>query len=560
MLFLLPYWACVMAGNPTLDPVFVNATLQHAVVIPVWGTAEANANVTVILDNPAHGGGATIITTADANGNWSAKIPPQPAGYGHQLLISSNGYFKTMVNFGLVVLCSGQSNMGMPVGTYDVYKFHADNGTAECAAAGRYSNQVSLLEVNQMKYMARRTLEWAPVEATPTGCKPNSTHWPYCVSKLAHFSAVCWYTGRALADQMGPGMPIGLIEAAVGGSPIEYWLPPTGVTNTNPCEMDKPQCDTSFNDSWFFVDIVQQLTEDPPDTFPSKPGLGFTYGALVWDQAERDVKCPTSLSQYACMQAYLTTSWRERFSAETTPFVTVQLPGYTAALINGTGNYNRSLTSEQVFDMRLQQVAGTTKVSNASYVPTYDLSCPTSPYGSVHNVEKGPIGKRVADQILLLLDGKGGIDARTATGPRVESATFQKIGTGTGNFEFKLALAGGTAPWGIKGTKNCTTCCSGSEPTGHPSDAHTVDLDVGSSDGVWLNATGVVIDSTSGTLTFQIGATQDWSPVTVRHTGASIFPQCAVYAAEKLPLIPFKMMLTELEESTTKIDTDFIKL
>ena len=31
---------------------------------------------------------------------------------------------------------------------------------------------------------------------------------------------------------------------------------------------------------------------------------------LVWDQAERDVKCPRSLAHYACMQRLLIRSWR----------------------------------------------------------------------------------------------------------------------------------------------------------------------------------------------------------------------------------------------------------
>ena len=53
-----------------------------------------------------------------------------------------------------------------------------------------------------------------------------------------------------------------------------------------------------------------------------------------------------------------------------------------------------------VFDMRLEQAAGCENVSAASYVATYDLSVPTSPYGSVHNVEKGPIGERIAAQLM----------------------------------------------------------------------------------------------------------------------------------------------------------------
>ena len=58
---------------------------------------------------------------------------------------------------------------------------------------------------------------------------------------------------------------------------------------------------------------------------------------------------------------------------------------YTGALNNGTGTYPGYIDAEMVFDMRLQQAAGANapSVQNGSYVTTYDLSCPTSPYGSV---------------------------------------------------------------------------------------------------------------------------------------------------------------------------------
>ena len=83
---------------------------------------------------------------------------------------------------------------------------------------------------------------------------------------------------------------------------------------------------TRYNDSFFFTDIVQQL-------------VPATVSAVVWDQAERDVKCPQSTRAYACMQRLLATSWRERFASPRAVFVAVQLPGYTGALNNGTGHY-----------------------------------------------------------------------------------------------------------------------------------------------------------------------------------------------------------------------------
>jgi sialate O-acetylesterase len=38
------------------------------------------------------------------------------------------------------------------------------------------------------------------------------------------FSALCWYAGKHLYDRLGGRAPVGLIIAAIGGSPIEYWV------------------------------------------------------------------------------------------------------------------------------------------------------------------------------------------------------------------------------------------------------------------------------------------------------------------------------------------------
>ena len=82
-----------------------------------------------------------------------------------------------------------------------------------------------------------------------------------------------------------------------------------------------------------------------------------------------------------------------------------------------------------------------------SFVATYDLSVPTSPYGSVHNVEKGPIGERIAAQLMQAFSGKPvwegphAIDAKAHSGP---------FGSSWVNVTFA-----GTPPFGIFPTKNC---------------------------------------------------------------------------------------------------------
>jgi len=314
--------------------------------------------------------------------------------------------------------------------------------------------------------------------------------------------------GRMLSDHLGSEMPMGLIEQAVGGSPIEYWISPEAIAA---CEVDEPQCDDKKDDSVFYHEKIQPL-------FP------FTLGAVIWDQAERDVKCPVSLAAYPCMQKQLISTWRDSF-ASSFAFVAVQLHGYTAALNNGTGSYEGGVTAEMVYNMRLAQEEGIAGVDSAAIVPSYDLSCPTSPFSSVHIPDKADVGARVALQLRRLM----GETSLVAEGPRATAATAEE---GRSGFEVSVAFSGGSGPFELRGTRNCTSCCDG---------AHSVDMDV-SADGLfWVNGTVATLSSDGRTLSFRAALPGGERPRHVRHTAASIWPQCALYNGEGLPAMPFRM-------------------
>ena len=57
---------------------------------------------------------------------------------------------------------------------------------------------------------------------------------------LHGFSAVCWYTGKSLFERLGAKVPVGLLSASVGGSPIEAWIAEASVQQ---CGAAKPTCD-----------------------------------------------------------------------------------------------------------------------------------------------------------------------------------------------------------------------------------------------------------------------------------------------------------------------------
>jgi sialate O-acetylesterase len=262
--------------------------------VQVVGTGPPNSKVQ--LTTPAN---KVIDLTVDGRGGWRYELPPQPTIWNQSMQISNTVSTDTItVSFGETLLCSGQSNMQMPVApTSPCCKlppsqrkgfcscFAADNSTAGLAAAGQYTGKIAVASVEQNYGMWNGS--YCPYPWTNRSCISHP-EWNTVVGgeegNIGHFSALCWYTGVSLFEQLGGDVPVGLMVGSVGGSPIEFWLPPNHVNNSV-CGIDTPPCDNggrnNYTDSEFFEQLI----------FPFMP---FTVGTVLWDQGERDVRCAFS--------------------------------------------------------------------------------------------------------------------------------------------------------------------------------------------------------------------------------------------------------------------------
>lgn len=460
------------------------AVLQRGMEASVWGTSGAKSGtlVTLYVD-----GVKAVSAKVNASGNWTAKLPRYKPAFDRTLTIhDGTSNVSVNVSFGDVILCSGQSNMGMPVGPNKNSGFNADNATAESAASGRYNGKIWLM-------------------------KPNKGGWFAPSPKaLQTFSAICWYTGKILSEYHHGNVPIGLIEAAVGGSPIEYWIPSDTI---HACETDIPVCDDHLSDSVFYEEFIQ----------PLQP---YTIGSVIWDQAERDLKC-NHTEIYPCLERGLIANWRQGFDSLFS-FVVVQLPGYFDHV-----NLDEGLDSSDLFRMRLAQETGFQSIPKTSITATYDLSCYNCwSHGTVHNPDKSDVGLRVSLQLRHLR----GEDI-VFEGPRATSVSMwdQKIGTGVNkNFTIKVTFSGGTKPFYLKGTRNCTACCKAMG-----------DFDV-SIDGItWTNGTTPVL---TGDAEVSFSVILQAPPKMVRYTAAGYWPQCAIYNQEALPAMPFQMPISSIKK------------
>ena len=382
-------------------------------------------------------------TMADPWPVWRATLPSMPAGFGHTVNVTANATSRNSYNastglhFGTVLLCSGQSNMVLSVGPGH---FDADNSTAESLASSAFSGKISLFSSYRM--------QWQNVSSTT----------------LPAFSAVCWYAGKAYYQtHMADGTePLGLMLGAASGTPIEYWVRDqadvAGCGNVTGRCWNATKVKDHFGRWTGMSHLYNQLIK-PLAT------AGFGISAIIWDQAEADVGChieqfPTPFlggdPAYTCLQKAMIAGWRADFtpvSGQSTrqaaiPWVGVQLPGYGAPNVTG-------VQASHLFEMRLGQAAGVAGVEAAEIVPTYDLSCPECPWGSIHPTDKQEVGARIANRIgALALDAPAGVGpaavSATATSPSSSNVTTVSI-------VFKKQ--DDAAPLQLLPTRNCTLCC-----------------------------------------------------------------------------------------------------
>lgn len=156
-------------------------------------------------------GAATARARADAQGNWQVSLPALPRGVSGTVAIRSAGGAALQladVVTGDVWLCSGQSNMDLPV-----------SGSAN---PDRTARESAGLPVRLLKL--KRTAEVKPAR----DIVPEVAWSRAAPDNLGGFSAACWHMAREILRH-DPKTPLGLIHAAWGGSTIEDWMSPAAL-------------------------------------------------------------------------------------------------------------------------------------------------------------------------------------------------------------------------------------------------------------------------------------------------------------------------------------------
>lgn len=173
--------------------------LQASMPITIWGWAEPSADVSVSVQNRAGS------TTAGDDGSWSVTLDSLEPGGPFTLSVegSDGSRITREVYAGEVYLCSGQSNMELPMAW----------GRPEYAS--EFSRPADPL-LRQYKVIPEYDFAGSHDDHT-------DARWTACDAQgTAEFSQIGYFFGRMMREHLG--VPVGLLNVSLGGSPIESWM------------------------------------------------------------------------------------------------------------------------------------------------------------------------------------------------------------------------------------------------------------------------------------------------------------------------------------------------
>ena len=207
LLLLAGFLSFGMYAQVKMSPLFTdNMVLQQKADAPVWGTSDPGSEIKVLTSWNK----TAYSTVAAEDGKWMLKVKTPKAGGPYEMTVYENGReVKKIGNIliGEVWLCSGQSNMEMPVKGWGKVL----NYEQELKDAAKYP-KIRLLQVKKLTSPH-------PEEDLFT----DTDGWAVCSpASLEEFSSTAYFFGREL--HLKKNVPVGLINTSWGGTIIEAWM------------------------------------------------------------------------------------------------------------------------------------------------------------------------------------------------------------------------------------------------------------------------------------------------------------------------------------------------
>ena len=346
--------------------------LQRDVANRIWGWDKPGTEVSVSADS------ATVRATANAEGQWSAQIPPMQSGGPIEITVKGTTEIKLAdVLIGDVWVCSGQSNMEWSV----AQSANAQQEIAECNVP-----QIRHCKINH-------------VPADKPQSDVASGGWKVASPEtVGEFTAAGYFFAKNLQHELN--VPIGIIGSNWGGTRIEPWTSPAGFQQIPALKeiTDKLGEYPSKNDKGE-IDIGSPMALYNGMIHPLLP---FAIKGAIWYQGESNMG--EGMLYHEKMKA-LIGGWRQAWNQPELPFYFVQLAPY---------RYGDPQALPAIWEAQLASLS----IPSTGMVVTTDIGN----VADIHPVNKQEVGRRLA---LWALAQTYGRTEFVSCGPLFRSASVE---------------------------------------------------------------------------------------------------------------------------------------
>ncbi len=329
-----------------VSPLTDNMVLQREMDVPIWGTAAPKERITVSFNEQRKQ------TTADEAGKWNVVLSPMKAGGPHKMIIEGKASKVTLDNvlIGEVWICTGQSNMDFPLGAF----------------RAKYDAQVEAADMTGVRLVNFDT-------------RGSGTDWQECTPTTAStFSATGFFFGRQLYRKLG--VPIGLIEGALGGTQLETWMSPAAAEE---CPELK----------WGQLYKWKVVGENYPQI---KAMMPYAIRGAIWYQGEMNGTAGTGHT-YAYHFAAMIKHWRKDWGLGDFPVLYVQLPNYLKPQTDDPKD-----DSQRAWPALREAQRMCLNLKNTSMAVTIDIGMADN----IHPTNKLDVGRRLALNARALVYGE----------------------------------------------------------------------------------------------------------------------------------------------------------
>ncbi|HYG38712.1 MAG TPA: sialate O-acetylesterase [Cytophagales bacterium] len=336
-----------------------NMVLQQQSEVALWGQAKTNSKISITTswNKKSHTG------KSDEKGAWKIYIQTPEAGGPYEIVLSDGEKLKlSNILIGEVWICSGQSNMEMPVKGFKNQP--TLNSSKILLNAGNPQIRLFRLE---------RTASRTPLD------DPESAWQASDAENVKEFSAVGYQYAKLLQEKLK--VPVGIIQTAWGGTMIEAWMNQHSLKNFPEIKIKAPEDTSKINKN------------DPTVLFNGmvKPLIGFGIKGVIWYQGEQN---RSNAEIYDELMASMVKEWRALWGRGEWPFYYVQIAPYTYKDTRGPASY-----------LREAQLKAMELIPNSGMVVSMDVGNEKN----IHPADKTTISQRLACWSLANTYGKKGI-------------------------------------------------------------------------------------------------------------------------------------------------------